>query len=95
MKSRILHIICPTLNFDLINKNSVLLTSSHKLIEFDVYHTSLGEMPTSEIIKFSSEFSTINFVKEKFDTCTKNVGGVKQNKRKVLYYFLWIVTLRV
>jgi hypothetical protein len=70
MKSRILHIICPTLNFNLVNKNSVLLTSSTKLIELDEYHTSLGEMPPGEIIKLSSEFSTINFVKEKFDKST-------------------------
>lgn len=70
MKSRILHIICPTLNFNLINKNSILLTVSSELIESDEYHTSLAEMSPNKIIKLSNEFSTINFVKEKFDKST-------------------------
>jgi hypothetical protein len=70
MKNKILHIICPTLNFNLLNKNSVLLTSSTTPIDSNEYHTSLAETPSDKIIKLSSEFSTINFVKEKFDKST-------------------------
>jgi hypothetical protein len=50
-----------------LSTTSRLLTSADTVIDFDEYHTSLGDMTASDIIKVSSNFSTINLVKEGFD----------------------------
>jgi hypothetical protein len=66
--AKILHIIEPTFDFSVINKNSTLITSVNVLLESDEYHTSLGDMSSANIIKISKKFSSINFVDKKFDT---------------------------
>jgi hypothetical protein len=70
MKNKILHIIAPTFNFNTINSNSVLLTSSDQSLDCDEYHTSLSDMTPRDIIKISNYFSTINYVKNEFDEST-------------------------
>jgi hypothetical protein len=65
--TKILHIIEPTFDFGVINAASTLLTSVDTPIEFDEYHTSLGDMSSTDIIKVSRNFSTINFVDKKFN----------------------------
>jgi len=67
MKNKTLHIFEPNFEFSSFSTTSTLLTSSDAVIEFDEYHTSLGDMTALDIIKVSRNFSTINFVKEKFD----------------------------
>lgn len=65
--TKILHIIEPTFDFGVINTASTLLTSVDTPIEFDEYHTSLGDVSSADIIKISRNFSTINFVDKKFN----------------------------
>jgi hypothetical protein len=65
--TKTLHITEPTFDFGVINKTSTLLTSIDVLLDSNEYHTSLGDMSSSDIIKISDNFSTINFVDEKFD----------------------------
>lgn len=65
--TKTLHIIEPTFDFGVINKTSTLLTSVDVLLDSNEYHTSLGDMSLSDIIKISNNFSTINFVGEMFD----------------------------
>jgi len=65
--TKILHIIEPTFDFGVINAVSTLLTSVDTPLESNEYHTSLGDMSSADIIKISNNFSTINFVDEKFD----------------------------
>jgi hypothetical protein len=67
MKNRILHLIEPTFDFGSINKTSTLITSVDTPIDSDEYHTSLGDISSLDIIKISSNFSTINFVDNKFN----------------------------
>lgn len=65
--TKTLHITEPTFDLGVINKTSTLLTSVDVLLDSNEYHTSLGDMSPSDIIKISDNFSTINFVGEKFD----------------------------
>lgn len=65
--AKTLHIIEPTVDFGTINVASTLLTSVNLPLEYDEYHTSLGDMSSADIIELSKNFSTINFVDEKFD----------------------------
>jgi len=65
--SKTLHITEPTFDFGKINKISKLLISIDSLLDSDEYHTSLGDMSSADIINISYNFSTINFVDEKFD----------------------------
>lgn len=70
MKNKTLHIFEPTFDFGTINNTSGLLTSTNQSLDFDEYHTSLGDLSPTDIIKISKYFSTINFVEEKFDKST-------------------------
>ena len=65
--TKTLHIIGPTFDFGVIKKNSTLLTSVNVPLDSNEYHTSLGDMSSSDLIKISNNFSTINFVDEMFD----------------------------
>ena len=62
-----LHIIEPTFDFGTINDTSVLLTSTDVDFACHEYHTSIGDVSASDIIKISKHFSVINFVDKKFD----------------------------
>lgn len=70
MKNRVLHLIEPTFDFTLVNNNSKLLTSVGTYIDLNEYHTSLGDMSSSDILTVSEKFHTINFVSHQFDHCS-------------------------
>ena len=85
MKNRTLHLFNPTFDFSLINNTSKLLTSVDTQINFDEYHTSLGDMSSGDIISVAKNFHTINFVPLQFDQSSDTY----KETVILLNYFSW------
>jgi len=85
MKNRTLHLFNPTFDFSLINNTSKLLTSVDTKINFDEYHTSLGDMSSGDIISVAKNFHTINFVPLQFDQSSDTY----KETVILLNYFSW------
>ena len=69
-----LYITHPELNFGLVNKNSVLLTSVPRFLTKQEYHTSIGDLAATELVSLIDRFDEIEFVSAKFqenDSITK------------------------
>lgn len=89
MKNKTLHLIEPTFDFSLINSTSTLLTSGDTLINFDEYHTSLGDMSSADIISVLENFHTINFVPSQYDQSSE----IYKETVILLNYISWFKTV--
>ena len=67
MKSRVLYFTHPNFDFSSVNKTSSLLTGKDQILNGDEYHTSLGDLDTSEILTLLPQFAKVVFIKEGFD----------------------------
>jgi hypothetical protein len=67
MSTKILYITEPTFNFNNIIQTSKLLCSPDADITDGEYHTSLGDLPATEIISLSQKFDEIHFCIDEFD----------------------------
>jgi len=64
---KILYIIEPTVDFNLTEPTSILLTHCNEKLIHDKYHTSLGDLTCQEICSIVDQFDSISFVETGFD----------------------------
>jgi uncharacterized protein (DUF2164 family) len=64
--SKILHITHPQINYNKVNKNSILLLDKNTKLIADEYHTSLGDLTAEDIISIISKFDSINYYNNGF-----------------------------
>jgi len=62
-----LYIFEPTVNFNLIESSSILLTRCDSELTHNKYHTSLGDMTSQEICSIVDQFDLISFVEDGFN----------------------------
>jgi hypothetical protein len=62
-----LYIFEPTLDFNLIDPTSILLTREDIELIHDRYHTSLGDLTPQQIYSVAKQFDTISFVDQQFN----------------------------
>jgi len=67
MKNKILNITCSTFDVSDTIPNSILVTNVNQDLSGDEYHTSLGDLTPSEIIKVVPAFNEIKFYPNGFD----------------------------
>lgn len=66
--SRILRLVEPTYNYNLVNKSSILLTSRQQINDsVNEYHTSLGDMDAGVILDAVSQFDVVELVADHYD----------------------------
>lgn len=69
--SKTLYIFDPTLDFNKIDPNSILLTCTDINLTHDKYHTSLGDLTPQQIYSIAKHFDIISFVDRQFDKSSK------------------------
>jgi hypothetical protein len=66
MAIKILHLTHPQFNYSALNPESILLDNANTEISSAEYHTSLGDLTTTEIISIVNKFDSVNFVSNQF-----------------------------
>ena len=64
--TKTLYITHPEFDFSIVNKDSILLSNSQIDLKESKYHTSLGDLSSSEIIQIAENFDVIDYVSDMF-----------------------------